>query len=621
MTQDYTVSPATISVKEHEVFPANGSRKSTAVLPESNLPESNIYNNKNAATFTVADAIAQMLESLGAECVYGVAGGAMATLWGALSNSSMQVLNFRHEAGAAFAAVEAYFASNLPTVVFTTAGPGITNALTGLFAAQGEGAKVIFLSACTTAAQRGRWAIQETCTGTLPSSGIFTSGALFNYAATVESAAQLPQIFRKLACGLSKPGGFVAHLSIPTAVQTSLMTDISLPNLNVSRSVVTPSSAAVAKSVELLSQGNFAIWVGFGARNAAEEIRQLAEITGAAVMCSPRGKGIFPESHPQFVGVTGLGGHASVMSYMENHEPLYTLVLGTRLGEPTSFWGSDLVPKGGFIHVDIDPEVPGVAYPNVEVFPVIADIQSFLRAVLEYYPKHPTQSTITSLPNPERKYIERGANSPVRPDVLMEAIQEVIIDGSDAVILGESGNSFTWSSHLLRFNQTNRYRVSTGVGAMGHAVTGVLGSAKARAGKAVAITGDGAMLMNNEINTAVKYNIPAVWIVLNDARYNMCFQGMKMLGLKGADATIPEADFVMIARGMGADGIRVNKESDIYAALEIAMAAKVPFIVDVLIDADVPAPSKGRNKGLAVQGVKPTISTKTSTEQISFPNV
>ncbi|MEO1185584.1 MAG: hypothetical protein AAFX46_13265, partial [Cyanobacteria bacterium J06636_27] len=57
-------------------------------------------------------------------------------------------------------------------------------------AARGEGAKVILLSACTSAPQRGRWAIQETSTDTLPSSGIFTTGTVFNYASTVESAAQ-----------------------------------------------------------------------------------------------------------------------------------------------------------------------------------------------------------------------------------------------------------------------------------------------------------------------------------------------------------------------------------------------------------------------------------------------
>lgn len=599
MTQKYTASTTQITA---EPYKQNGYLESGV----------------NSKSLTVADAIAEMLENLGVGCAYGVAGGAMASLWGALSNSTMQVLNFRHEAGAAFAATEAYFATGSPSVVFTTAGPGMTNALTGLFAARGEGAKVILLSACTSAGNRGRWGIQETSTDTLPSSGIFTSGALFNYAVTIESADQLPQIFRRIALGLAQPGGFVAHLSIPTRLQTSLVDETNLPDLGVGCSSIAPSSEAIAKSVELLSEGPFAIWVGFGARNAAEEILQLAERTGAAVMCSPRGKGIFPEDHPQFVGVTGLGGHGSVMTYMQSATCLRTLVLGTRLGEPTSFWSPVMVPPGGFVHVDIDPQVPGVAYASAQTYPVQADIKAFVQALLKHMPEN-TASAI-SLPNPEQELIEAGApDIPVRPEVLMAAIQKVIVEGSDAVVMAECGNSFTWSTHFLRFSQTNRYRVSTGVGAMGHAVTGVVGAAQARNGKAVAIVGDGAMLMNNEISTAVKYQIPAIWIVLNDARYNMCHQGMKLLGLTGADASIPPTDFVMIAKGMGAEGIRVLKESDVEAALEQAIASEVPFVIDVIIDPNRAAPSKGRNQSLAAQGVKATPAKNSG--MLSFPNI
>lgn len=589
-------------------------------------PSSNSFRNDNAAPTdplrhpnNVSEAIVQMLESLGVESAYGVAGGAMATLWGALSNSAIQVLNFRHEAGAAFAAAEAYFAIDRPTVVFTTAGPGITNALTGLFAARGEGAKVILLSACTSAPQRGRWAIQETSIHTLPSDGIFTAGTLFNYAITVESGAQLPQIFRRLALGLSQPGGFVAHLSIPTAIQTSPIDGVSLPKLGVHSRINTVSEEVIAKSIELLAEGPFAIWVGFGARYAAQEIRELAERTGAAVMCSPRGKGIFSEDHPQFIGVTGLGGHSSVITYMQEQTPLRTLVLGTRLGEPTSFWNAQMVPPGGFIHVDIDPEVPGVAYANAETFPVQSDVKAFVQALLKRLPKDFPSSPTLTLPHPEKFVIPESTTPLVRPSALMAVVQKIIVEGSDAVVMAECGNSFTWSTHLLRFAKTNRYRVSTGVGAMGHAVTGVVGAAAAVGGKTVAIVGDGAMLMNNEINTAVKYQIPAVWIVLNDARYNMCHQGMKMLGMTGADASMPETDFAMIARGMGAQGVRVNCEAELEAALEQAMESSLPFVVDVMIDPDQAAPSKGRNQGLASQGVKST--PKSATVQLSFPNV
>jgi acetolactate synthase-1/2/3 large subunit len=183
----------------------------------------------------------------------------------------------------------------------------------------------------------------------------------------------------------------------------------------------------------------------------------------------------------------------------------------------------------------------------------------------------------------------------------MSAIQRTVVDGSDAVVLAESGNSFTWATNYLRFAQPGRYRVSTNVGSMGHAATGVLGAALGRGGKAVAIVGDGAMLMNMEVNTAAKQGLPAVWIVLNDGRYNMCYQGMAALDMAGcADATFPPTDFAMLARAMGAEGLRVESEDELEAGLARALAAPGPFILDVLIDADQVAPTNGRNEGLRV---------------------
>ncbi|NER32359.1 MAG: thiamine pyrophosphate-binding protein [Symploca sp. SIO1C4] len=326
------------------------------------------------APLSVSEALVKTLEQMGVKYAFGVSGGAIAPLWATLQHSSIEVLHFRHEAGAAFAAVEAYFASGNPVVVFTTTGPGITNALTGLLAARWEGAKVIFLSGATSASQRGRQAFQETSTYTMPHAGLFTSGALFNYATTFECSSQLAEVSIRLALGLARPDGFVAHLSIPTAIQTSSV-KTSLPGVSLSHAQATVSEDAIAQCASLLSQGPFAIWVGFGARKSAAAIRQLAEKTGAAVMCSPRGKGIFPEDHPQFVGVTGFGGHASVLKYMQEQPPLRTLVLGTRLSELTSFWNTLMIPSGGFIHVDIDPEVPGTAYPEAVTFSIQSEAE------------------------------------------------------------------------------------------------------------------------------------------------------------------------------------------------------------------------------------------------------
>ena len=565
-------------------------------------------NLDNASLVTVAETIGKMLLDLGVKQAFGISGGAIGPIWAALEESPIEVFHFRHEGGASFAATESSLANGLPVAVFATTGPGITNALTGLFAAKWDGAKVILLSGATTAGKRGRWACQETSSYAMPVEGILSSGKLFDYAITLESSAQLPEIARRLAIGLAQPGGFVAHLNFPTAIQMSLI-DKSLPKVNFSSSPVTVGEETIGKCASLLSQGPSAIWVGFGAREAADEILQLAERTGSAVMCSPRGKGIFPETHPQFVGVTGIGGHDSVFSYMREHRPLRTLVLGTRLGELTSFWNPIMVPSKGFIHVDIDPEVPGVAYPSVETLAIQSDVGLFLKALLKKVPASTHSSAPPSLPSPQLKRINLVQSSTVRPEVLLDTIQKVIVEGSDALVMADAGNTISWTVNRLLFNQPGRYRVSTGWGSMGHFATGVVGAALVKQNKAVALVGDGAMLMNNEVSTAVKYRIPAVWIVLNDSNYNMCQQGMALQGFKKVDTEIPSTNFVQIARGLGADGIRVESEVDLEAALETAMAATVPFVVDVIIDPKSPAPIGGRVKSLSAQGAaKPSSS-------------
>lgn len=568
-----------------------------------------------------SQAIVGFLTALGVRYAFGVSGGAIAAIWGALSTSDIEVVHFRHESGAVFAAMEAHFATGAPVVVFTTTGPGLTNALTGLLAARGEGAKIILISACTTASNRGRWAIQETDSDFLPV-GLTAPGALFHMATTIESVDALPQIARRVANGFARPGGFVCHLSISTGLQAVTVKN-PMPSVLPVPVLGAPPDSVIDECVALLTKDSVALWLGFGARAASDGIRMLAERLGAPVLCSPRAKGIFPENHPLFVGVTGMGGHDAVQSYIKQSAPQRILVLGTRLGEPTSFWNPAMAPVAGFIHVDIDPDVPGVAYPEAFTLPVRADIGVFVTALLRKLPDITNAGTNTparaaDLPHPFRPRVEPSATAKIRPEVLMQAIQDVAIDKYDCLIMAESGNSFTWATHYLRFTKPGRYRVSTGVGSMGHFATGVVGAAIAGGRTAVAIVGDGAMLMSNEVSTAVKTGAPAVWIVLNDSRYNMCEQGMAVLGLH-ADASIPPVDFAMFARALGGKSEILESEVDLYGALERAITARSPFVLDVRIDPACLAPSMARNRGLRAQGIGGPSTAQGGEQDISFP--
>lgn len=549
---------------------------------------------------TVSAALVEALRGLGVDLAFGVVGGAISPFCRALAQSEISYLHFRHETGAAFAALEASLASGRPTLVFTTAGPGLTNALTGMSAARWDGGRVILVSACTSPAHRGRVATQETGPQTLPAGGLFLSGPPFHYATVVDHPAQLEAAVAEIARGLRRADGFVAHISLPIAVQTEALAR----PVRLALAPAMPASCPVALGAtyaRLLHGSSLAIWAGFGARRAAAPLRAFAERSGARVFCSPRGKGVFPEDHPQYLGVTGLGGDPEVDEALALARPDYTLVLGTRMGESTSFWARELVPRVAFVHVDVNPQVFAAAFPDVPTHGVEADVGAFLAALLEAWPEgHPPAPPRTPRPRPRPPAAR--ASGEVRPQVLFDAVQRVVVDGSDAVVLAESGNSFCWATNLLRFSAPGRYRVSTGFGSMGHAATGVVGAALARRGKAVALLGDGAMLMLSEVHSAVQYGAPAVWVVLNDACYLMCEQGMSMLGWRPFGTRMPRVDFVMLAHALGAEGESVRGEAEVEGALRRAMAAERPYVLDVAIDAAEVAPSGRRHKTLMQQG-------------------
>ncbi|HET9955145.1 MAG TPA: thiamine pyrophosphate-binding protein, partial [Polyangiaceae bacterium] len=289
-------TPATVSELPGP-FPALGPH--SLVVPRAVAESSSLETTQSAS-----ESLVEALWALGVRRAYAVFGGGIAPFCEALSRSPIQLLHFRHETGAAFAAVEDSLASGQLTVVVATTGPGITNLYTGMAAARSEGARVLFVSGVTSAAQRGRGAFQETsASSTL--APLFDKGSVFHYAGVLEDPAELAPTVSRLASGMTRENGFVAHLGLPMSLQTARASRTSRPApTTVERGGVLPE--AVERCVEILGREPFVIWAGFGARHAARGVRQLAERTGAHVFASPRAKGVMPENHPLYLGVSGL---------------------------------------------------------------------------------------------------------------------------------------------------------------------------------------------------------------------------------------------------------------------------------------------------------------------------
>jgi acetolactate synthase I/II/III large subunit len=536
---------------------------------------------------TVSTSLAQGLRELGIEEVFTIVGGGIAPLIAALRRCGLRIRHFRHEGGAAFAAHEASIASGTPVAVCVTTGPGIYNALTAMAAARADGGRILLLSGSTSPGMLGRGAVQETGLETMPAE-LFAAGPLFHYAKIINDSRELPVIFNRLKSGFARAGGFSVHLSLPLCVQDAPDFPREIPALTVHE----PRAAkcAIQEVVAHLEKQRFGLWIGHGARSAADEIREFVKRTGCGVIATPRAKGVFPEDDPHYVGVSGAGAHPTVQHYVQNDSPAFLLVVGTRLGEVSSFWSPHLVPREGFIHVDVDSTAFGAAYPQVKTLAIRSESRAFFQDLLDELPTNFRRLTPPNRPLARSEPMAPRQEPLIRTPFLMQQVQHILVEGSEAVVMSESGNAFAWANHSLRFISPDRYRTSAAFGSMGHFVTGVVGAALGRRGKAAVLAGDGAMLMNNEINTAVAYDVPAIWIVLNDARFGLTERGMQALELEPIETRIPRTNFALFAQSQGAEGIVVEQESELADALEKALAARGPFVVDVRIDPHDVAP-------------------------------
>lgn len=550
-------------------------------------------SSEPAQQVSVASACVGALEQLGVKRAFGIGGGGVACLHHALTESSIDVHEARHESGAAYMALESSLADQRPAVVYVTTGPGVTNAATGLAAAKHDGGTVILVGGSTAAASRGHGAFQET----VPQPARASTGVLGCDAADdvfwIDHPSELAPAMRRIAAGVARPQGYVAAILIAADVQQAAMPPVEQHLIEAPRLHAAARDEQISHAVQCLRDASFVVWASFGARGAAHELRMFAERTGVAVMCSPRAKGTLPEDHPQYLGVTGLGGHANVERALARQRPDWILVLGTRLGENTSNrWSSALLPTKGFVRVDVDHRIASRPHAGLPSIPIVGDVAAVLRDLAPRLPRRVPASV-----QPLRLAAMAPSSTGVRPEALMDAVQAIVVDEAGADVLSEAGNSYAWATNRLRSRRARQYRVSSGFAAMGHVCGGVVGAAIATLRRSVAIVGDGSILMQNELTSALAAGAPATWIVLNDAENGMVSSSYAAVGLSGVNVSIPRVDFRGWARAQGVHAVRVEHEHELAAALRWAAGTHGPTLVDVMMQPDRAAPVRVSAQG------------------------
>jgi acetolactate synthase I/II/III large subunit len=540
---------------------------------------------------TLSNGLVGALYELGCRQAFGQIGGGIGVLYDALASGGLDLMHCTSEAVAGYATCEASILSGQPTCCFATTGPAVWNLMASAGAARAEGGRVVYVTGLTNPADKGRAGTQETSEYTMLD-GLYRAGSVFHFGKRIESVKDLPDALRNLALGFSRPDGFVAHLGITAEAQATLTHRLEVPAISLA--VPAPTQRAVTEVVRAIVRGKLMVMVGWGARNYSRLVRHFVERTGIPAFTTVRAKGVLPgRKYP----CVGLGAGDAVERYLREHRPESLLVLGSQMSDPSMCLDRSLLPRQLF-QVDVRSEAFGLnAPPGAEILGIPADVGEFLRLLLESLPPLATPpSKIPPIPLrlPELSYLPHLG---VHPAPLFAAIQELVLDRSDAPLLVEAGKAFAWAGGLLAVAEPHRFRVSVRDGALGHMGCGVVGAASTRRAKAVALVGDGSFHSANGLATAIKYKLPVLYVVIDDGGYVSCIEGQQGRGLSGEHLELPELDFVgqfSAFRRSERDRARtfaatVESDEEIHAALRAGMRADGPALIHVKLCKDAPS--------------------------------
>lgn len=344
--------------------------------------------------------------------------------------------------------------------------------------------------------------------------------------------------------------------------------------------------------------GRGASWAGASAALLA----LCAKLPRLRIASTPGAKGVFPERHPQSLGVWGFSGHPTAERGVACSDVL--LVVGTRLHEQSTNDWHPRLKRGRTIRIDRDPvRVP--PRPDSELG-LLGDARVVLERLAEALscPVVAPGEVAPGEPGHFRFEQPGDVDRLLRPEALLGVIGRL---AQGVPVCADAGNAMCWAIEWLERNSPNEFHVSLDWGTMGFAVPAAIGVCLSRGGAPViALTGDGSMAMaGGELHTAVELEIPLVVVVLNDSGSGMIRAGSR--AWFGPNA-VPDPSyrhrmsFIHFARAMGADARLVTSCQDFATDLERALAAATPTVFDVMVDPEaIPAAVGQRVRGLATR--------------------
>ncbi len=537
-----------------------------------------------------AEILIECLKREGVEYIFGYPGGVVLGIFDLLhEDKDLKLILTRHEQGAVHAA-DGYARSTGKTgVVLVTSGPGATNTVTGLATAYMDSIPIIVITGQVPTMLIGNDAFQE-------ADIVGITRPCTKYNILIKDAKDVAKLVREAF--------YIANGGRPGPVLIDLPRDVSAtktdfiwpekvfirsynPKYEGNRWMIEKAANEIAKSKRpvIIAGGGCIL------SNAADELRELVEITNIPITMTLMGLGSFSGEHSLSLGMLGMHGTYYANRSIQNSDLL--IAIGMRFDDRVTGKIEGFAPNARIIHIDIDPTS---IRKNVRVdIPIVGDVKKVLKSLNEVIKEQSHQQWI-EVRNSWLKQINEWKkempmfyfDSPdvIKPQFVIEKICE--LTKGEAIITTEVGQNQMWTAQFYKFTKPRTLLSSGGLGTMGYGFPAAIGAQIGNPDKLVIdIAGDGSIQMNiQELATAVIYNLPVKVAILNNQYLGMVRQWQELFFNERYSHTYLNVvpDFVKVAEAYGAVGLKATKPSEVEPLLKEAFNIKKTVFMDFVVD-------------------------------------
>lgn len=551
-----------------------------------------------------AQFINQFLVRNKVEYLFGVPGYTNSLHFITTRKTSVRSVLAKHEGGAAWMAYGYARGSQKFGVCTATSGPGATNLATAVYAAYQNSVPIFVLTGQVERSNFGKRAFQAmTGMGHRSADIMAFMETITIWNKMLLSPSELPSFINEIQAALTQERSGPVHLNIPIDVLQSevpghLTTSPASCFTNPRTTHEDPMESVWKYQLHQLLQGVYAplIVLGSGVRKNIQGCKDFICASQIPFCTTLQAKGVVTEFQTLDFGVIGICGSLRCRKYIETTCD-FILAIGTSMNEFTTYKFAPWLCEGKIlVTVNIDNEETFLPYePRIKIISSCTRFFSWAETVFkDCFTSRRKSELLANLVKSTRQtslVADSVDHAPlglgVDPVQVIATIQNQLPE--NATILADSGNNAVWASHYLRVRHQQTFMIDINSGCMGSAVASAVGVSLAQPMlPVIVICGDGSFLMNgNEVTTAAELNLAIVWVVFNDKRLGMVYQG-DQANYGEADAVdLPVGDIGKMSEAMGACSTEVTHIDALAVALRHFFKTRQTSVINVKVCPEV----------------------------------